>query len=305
MRHITRFMRPVHLLLLGTAVAGCRPPSSSAVPAPTPEILGIVDGRTNAPVSSATLSTQLRGADFVLLGELHDNAAHHRARAALIAANRPVLVFEHFRFGDKALERPASGIADTVWLDGAGFDRKGWRWPLHAPLVSAALGTGRPIWGSNLSSGALRTVVRQGADSAPATLASLVRQVPLDSVGRRLQDQEIIDGHCGKLPVSMVGGMRAAQEVRDAAMAEAMMAARRDGPVWLVAGNGHVREDVAVPRLLRALAPTAQVVSVGFVEVGADGARTPPPPGRYRYVIFTAGVTGREDPCATLTMPAR
>jgi len=30
----------------------------------------------------------------------------------------------------------------------------------------------------------------------------------------------IVEGHCGQLPASMVPGMRAAQEVRDAAMTE-------------------------------------------------------------------------------------
>jgi uncharacterized iron-regulated protein len=277
----------------------------SVTPAPSADWLATVDGRSGAALPATELQQRLAQADYVLLGELHDNAAHHRVRGELLRGARPVVVFEHFGYGAAPLPRPGDVNADTSWLDRNGFDRTGWKWPLHQPLVAAALATGKPLWGSNLSSTALRSVVRQGVDGAPASLASVVRRTPLDSAGRAIQDKEIIDGHCGQLPATMVPGMRVAQEVRDAAMAEAMIAAHRDGPTWLVAGNGHVRNDVAVPRLLRAMVPGARVVSVGLMERGADGVRPPPPRGRYDYVIYTPSPDRRVDPCAGLTLPAR
>jgi uncharacterized iron-regulated protein len=272
---------------------------------PSGDWLAAVGGRSGAALSAADLQQRLARADYVLLGELHDNASHHRVRGTLLRAARPVVVFEHFAYGAAPLPRPSGADADSSWLDGNGFDRKGWQWPLHAPLVSAALATGKPLWGSNLPSTALSAVVRKGADGAPPALASIVRRAPLDSAGRAIQDKEIIDGHCGQLPATMAPGMRIAQEVRDAAMAEAMIAAHRDGPTWLVAGNGHVRDDVAVPRLLRAMAPGARIISVGLMEQTADGVRPPPPPGRYDYVIYTPAPDRRVDPCAGLQMPSR
>jgi uncharacterized iron-regulated protein len=285
-------------------VAACRQSPNLGV-SPSPELLAVADGRSGAPIAVRDLEQRLSRADYVLLGEQHDNPAHHRVRAVLLRGPKPVVVFEHFAFGERPLARPSGAVADTSWLDANGFDRAGWKWPLHGSLVNAALSTGRPIWGSNLPSTTLRPVVRQGAAAAPPALATIVRTTPLDSIGRAIQDKEIIDGHCGKLPAAMVPGMRAAQEVRDAAMAATMVAAHRDGPTWLVAGNGHVRSDVAVPRLLRAMVPSARIVSVGLMEQGADGVRPAPPVGQYDYVIYTPALARREDPCAGLTMPSR
>ncbi|MCU0634510.1 MAG: ChaN family lipoprotein [Gemmatimonadaceae bacterium] len=284
------------------AVTGCARP---AVPPPTPEVARVVEATSGATLSMATLLDRLRGVDYVLLGEQHDNVAHHRARGALVAQARPVLVFEHFAFRDAPLPMPAADEADTTWLDRAGFDRKAWQWPRHEALVRAARGNARPMWGSNVASATLRPVIRSGVVAAPVAFREIVERAPLDSAGRAVQDREIIDGHCGQLPEAMVPGMRMAQEVRDAAMAAAMLSARRDGPVWLVAGNGHVRKDVAVPRVLRAVAPGARVVSVGLMELDATGAAPPAPAEKYDYVVYTPAPERREDPCAGMTMPAR
>lgn len=290
------------VLTLATVVTACARPA--ALP-PVPEAVRVVEAATGATLSLDGLVDRLRSADIVLLGEQHDNVAHHRARAALVTAARPTVVFEHFAYRDTPLPLPLANEADTTWLDRVGFDRKGWVWPRHDALVRAARATGRPLWGSNVSSATLRPVIREGVQQAPAALRTLVTQAPLDSAGQAVQDQEIIDGHCGQLPASMVPGMRRAQEVRDAAMTAALLAARRDGPAWLVAGNGHVRKDVAVPRMLRVVAPEARVLVVGLMELDATGAAPPAPSARYDYVIYTPTVVGREDPCQGMVLPKR
>jgi uncharacterized iron-regulated protein len=288
-------------LALVIAVTACARPA--ALP-PTPDVARVVDAASGATVSLAALLERVRGADYVLLGEQHDNVAHHRARASLVAQGRPVLVFEHFAYREGPLPVPGADEADTTWLDRAGFDRKAWQWPRHEALVHAARRNGRPMWGSNVASATLRPVIQSGITAAPVMLREIVERAPLDSVGRAVQDREIIDGHCGQLPPAMVPGMRTAQEVRDAAMAAAMLSARRDGPVWLVAGNGHVRKDVAVPRVLRAVAPGARVISVGLMEIGANNAAPRAPSEQYDYVIYTAAPDRREDPCAGMAVPA-
>jgi uncharacterized iron-regulated protein len=60
------------------------------------------------------------------------------------------------------------------------------------------------------------------------------------------------------------------QRARDAHIAAAMRDAGGDGAV-LIAGAGHARRDMGVPRLL----PDADVISLAFIEVRADMTSLP------------------------------
>lgn len=268
-----------------------------------PESVAVFETRTGAPVDYPALLASLSGADFVLLGELHDNAVHHQVRGLLIAAmagQPPAVVFEQFAATDQPIPGPGPGGSMDDWLDASGFDRKAWKWPLHAPVVNAAITSGRSIWGSGVSREDLRSVVRGGARSGPEPLWRMMESVPLDSTARAAMDHELVVGHCHQLPEAMIPGMRAAQEVRDASMTRALLAAGADGgAAWLVAGNGHVRSDVAVPRLLRGIVPTRSVLVVGLLEANPDGTRPDLESGRYDLAIVTPPAT-RTDPCATM-----
>ncbi len=297
-------MPTLRTLALCLAVAACGGTTGAPTPSPAglPDSVSIFEARTGAPVSYPALLARLAGADFVLLGELHDNPTHHRVRGLLIDASTarpPAVVFEQLAAAEAAIPIPSPGVPIESWLDANGFDRKAWKWPLHAPAVNAAIASGRAVWGSGVSREALRSVVRDGARSAPEPLWRLLEATPLDSAGRDEMDHELIVGHCNQLPESMIPGMRAAQEIRDAAMTRAMLSAGVEGPAWLIAGNGHVRSDVAVPRLLRGSAPGRSVLVVGLLEYGSAGQLPDFEPGRYDLVIVTPRAT-REDPCATM-----
>jgi uncharacterized iron-regulated protein len=268
-----------------------------------PDSTSLVDGATGAPVATAELLRRAGTADFVLLGEVHDNPTAHAVRGGLLhafAGRRPAVVFEQFAASDTPIAKPAPGDSLSAWLDRNGFDRRGWRWPLHEPVVSAAIADGRSLWGSNLPRESLRAVVTGGAAAAPEPLRQLMAQAPLDSAARAALDRDIIEGHCNRLPASMVPGMRAAQEARDAAMTRALLLASADGPAWLIAGNGHVRADIAVPRILHRVAPERTLLVVGLLERREDGA-APPAEERQRYdVAILIPHTARPDPCANV-----
>jgi uncharacterized iron-regulated protein len=290
-------------ILLLTACGGQAVSTAGPSPLILPDSVVVLEAGSGAPLGTAELLARLAAADFVLLGELHDNAIHHRTRGALITASasrRPAIVFEQFAASGGPLAPPAAGESRESWLDAQGFDRTGWRWPLHAPVVEAALTSGRAIWGSGVSREALRSVVRQGPGGAPEDLRRLMEQAPLDAVARAAIDSELVVGHCGQLPEAMIPGMRTAQEVRDASMTRALLSASVTGPAWLIAGNGHVRADVAVPRLLRTVAPGRKVLVVGLLERGVEGG-LPGSAERQGYdLIIVTPPAVRTDPCASL-----
>lgn len=289
-------------LLVATACGPTAGPATDPVPLLLPATVTVQDTRTGQEIAPAQLLARLRSADFVLLGELHDNRTHHQVRGLLLGAagSRPAVVFEQFAAAEGPIPLPDATPMEQ-WLDQHGFDRTAWRWPLHQPVVRAAITHARELRGSNVTRETLRAVVRNGVAEAPDAFRELVETIPMDSGARAALDQELIDGHCGQLPEAMIPGLRAAQEVRDAAMARALLAALPGGSAWLIAGNGHVRADLAVPRMLRAKAPDARVVVVGLVERPADG----PPrldPDRYDIAIITPAAQ-RADPCAAFRRP--
>ena len=266
----------------------------------TPPAETIVDAASGRPISRTELLQVLRAADFVLLGEQHDNPRHHVLRGELLAAlgatqantsPPPAIVAEHLDRG-----RPVTFGKDVLSsLQGAGFDATGWEWPLHEPLFAAVARAGLPLTGGNAPRDIVRHVAREGLAAAPTELRPLLDAAPLAPAAQAALDQDLVDGHCGRLPGTRLPGMRAAQRVRDAAM---WLTLREAGtrPAVLLAGNGHVRRDYGVPQIAAALQPQARVISVGFAEFGM-----PVEPRTHHYVWTTARAE-REDPCAH--MPA-
>jgi uncharacterized iron-regulated protein len=289
-------------------LAACHPAPAplSPVAFALPDSTALVDGPTGEPVATADLLRRVGSADFVLLGEVHDNPVDMALRASLLRASgarHPAVVFEQFAASESPIAPPAAGESLTVWLDRNGFDRRGWRWPLHEPVVTAALAVGRSMWGSNMSRAQLTPIVMGGTSAAPAPLRQLIERVPLDSASRAALDSEIVEGHCGQLPATMVPGMIAAQEVRDAAMTRALLLASARGPAWLIAGNGHVRRDIAVPRILTRVAPGKRLLAVGLLEREEDGT-TPKADERRSYdLVIITPRTARPDPCEQLRQP--
>ncbi len=258
---------------------------------------------SSAPSPLSSVASARSEPAFVLLGELHDNPDHHRARAEqlrqLIAQEpRTAVVFEQFSRGEDGAvaqaRQAAPGDVNAV-IDAAKLDRKSWRWPLHQPLFDAALQAGAEVRGGNLDRDQIRRIVREGDAAWPADLLALRSRTPWNDTQQGTLRQDIQDGHCGAMPEAMLPGMVQAQRARDAAMAQAMLTAREAGAkrVVLIAGNGHVRRDVAVPVYLQAAGvPASDIDAVAYLEPGSAT-----PAGGYDRVE-RAAAPSREDPCA-------
>ncbi|HSL69019.1 MAG TPA: ChaN family lipoprotein, partial [Longimicrobiales bacterium] len=151
------------LFLAGCAGRTAAPGTPAALQ--LPQSVAVVDGQTGATLETADLLRRLAATDLVLLGEVHDNSIQHVIRGQLIAAlaaRRPAIVFEQFAESAGPLARLSEGENLEPWLDRSGFDRTGWKWPVHQPVVEAAIKYGRSLWGSGVSREALRSVVREG-----------------------------------------------------------------------------------------------------------------------------------------------
>lgn len=278
----------------------------NALPAPV-----VWDVQAGTAISEADLVARIAPARYRLLGEVHDNPQHHALRARLLSGvartgREPAVVLEQFDLGyDPALVKAQAAGVDAEGLAGAGeLDRRAWAWPLHKPIIEAALAAGLPIHAGNAPRDAFDALIRRDDRSAiaPSLLARLSASRWTEQQARALRE-DIIEGHCRKLPETLVPRMAVAQRLRDAAMADALSrSATRDGAI-LIAGNGHVRRDLGVPVYLTT-AGAGDVVSVGLIEMmpaqlGApDAGRTAAAthPG-FDYLWLT-GAIERADPCA-------
>ena len=259
------------------------------------QILDLASGKE---ISEQVLAELLRGADVVLLGELHDNSHHHQVRASLIpqfATDKTTIVAEHLPTG----RRVTSTGASLIDLEAAGFNRNGWGWPLHQPLFESVLGRGYALVGGNLPAGFSKELMAVGQSAMPLPMARSYEQAVLPAPARGRLEQDLIDGHCGKLPERYLDPMKLIQRATDISMAMALLTHR---PSVLVAGNGHVRRDYGVPQILSALEPGLKISSVGFYESGTDRAELIKSlAGRYDFVWLTDD-TQRTDPCADFTL---
>ena len=294
---------------LGVSQAWAQENKTSPVPR-------IWDVRSEAFVSESQLAQALAGARYRLLGEIHDNPQHHVIRARLIGAIaatgvRPAVVFEQFNLDqDAALLAAQKSGADSDRLADAGhLDRKGWIWPLHKPIIDAALRLGLPLRAGNVPRAMLP------ADTSAADKDRSAQWYPRLQAARWSEAQaaalraDIVEAHCGKLPETIVPRIVLAQRVRDAAMAQALVDAATSGGAILIAGNGHVRADLGVPIYLHAPGlpdSNASSVSLGMVEADADDERASDFPRQivatnpgFDYIWFTPPAP-REDPCANI-----
>ncbi len=264
-------------------------------------------------VDEAAVAAAVGRADFALLGETHDNPAHHRLQARLLGAilaagRRPAVAFEMLDAGkqpavDAALAR-APHDPDAL-ARAVGWARSGWPpFSEYRPIFAAALDAGLPVVATDLSRDRAREVVARGVSVLERPVrAMLERQGALAPEVAAEFREEMYESHCRQLPASMLDPMVLMQRARDAEIAYHVLEAGRRGGAVLIAGSGHVRKDRAVPAYLAKEAPGKSTVAVALVEV-SPGERSPEAYASsfashtlpFDYVGFTIRAE-RDDPC--------
>ncbi len=253
------------------------------------------------PIAPSALDN-LPPSDVVVLGEVHDNPAHHANQARAVAALNPAaIVFEMMTPAQARAVTPRLRDDPGTLAAALGWAESGWPdFALYYPIIAAA--PKAEILGAQVPRAELRQVISRrdpaGVFGSDARKFGLTRPLPGDQQSRREKMQA--RAHCGALPEEMLPGMVMGQRLRDAALARAALRALQEtgGPVVVITGNGHARADWGVPAILKEVAPKLRVLSVGQFEA------PPAPPVPHDLWLVTAPVA-RDDPCAGLAGAAQ
>lgn len=233
------------------------------------------------------------GVNVVILGETHDNPAHHAHQARAVATLQPkALVFE--MVSPEAAARMPAVLPDAPGLAAIlGWDATGWPdFSLYYPIFAAA--PAARVYGAEVS----RDIARSAFDTGIAAqfgegVAAYGLTTALAATEQAQREAEQLAAHCNALPPDLLPGMVAVQRLRDAVLARAVVQAMAEtgGPVAVITGTGHARKDQGLPVPLARVAPELRLLSIGQFEAMAPDA----PPFDLWLVTPPAP---RDDPCA-------
>ena len=238
-------------------------------------------------------SEAARAADVVFLGEQHDNPGHHAVQAAWVQTLQPkALVFEMLTA--EQADRPLDPYRDDPekLADVLGWADAGWPdFAMYYPIFAAA--PAAAIYGAGIPSDRVRGLMTQELSQVAGDMtARFALDQPLPPAEQA--DREALQkaAHCDALPDQMLPMMVNVQRLRDAALADAALTALQDtgGPVVVITGNGHAREDWGAPFLLRQTNADIAVFALGQGEAGQA------PQGGFDTVL-DGPVVDRGDPC--------
>ncbi|MEO1092738.1 MAG: ChaN family lipoprotein [Pseudomonadota bacterium] len=288
-------MRP----LAGAAlVAVTLIPSASALELTDHPLVDVVvrveDG---AVVPRGDFERALRDADFVILGEKHDNSRHHVIQAELVdhigaAGKLEAVAFEMFTTDLQVtiVEHLAEGGSVAELAEAVDWEQLGWGpWTWYGPIAHAADRHGATIVAANLAVADVREVYEGGLSALdPNFVRRTGLDQPLDDDEHARRERAMIDAHCGHDLGAAAASMVAVQRARDARLAERLATLAGDGRGVLVTGNAHADKNQGAPAVLRRLLPDANVVSLGLIEVEPDWQSPPHEVGfAFDYVWFT------------------
>lgn len=231
--------------------------------------------------------------DVLILGEVHDNPAHHLAQAAEVEALSPSAIVFEMLTAAQADGAVMPQVADADALSAhLNWGDSGWPdFSMYHPIFTAA--PGARIFGAGVSREAAFAAIGSGIAEAFAGDASAYGlDQPLPEDQQEAREELQFQAHCEALPRDILPGMVAVQRLRDAELARVTLTALEvtGGPVAVITGNGHARRDWGMPVYLERVAPGLEVVVIGQTEDN-DPLR-----GTFDKVL-TAPSIERPDPC--------
>lgn len=199
-------------------------------------------------LTATDLSERLQQADYVLLGETHDNQVQHQIELSVTQ-----LLIDSGWLNQLSMEMltpkqtanyysAASPIianerkAQLLWPEA------GWPWDDYKAIISAALDKGLTVAAANIDRD---EIMRAYKGENAGTIFS-----PAENQHRALA-VTIEESHCGQITQDRVLPMVNIQLAKDQAMANSVL--QQPSGVLLIAGAFHVRKDLSVPQHLQAI----------------------------------------------------
>lgn len=233
------------------------------------------------------------GQDIFVMGEVHDNPAHHAVQAKRVADLRPAaLVFEMLT--PEQVKRISPGQLEDrdALADLLEWDESGWPDFAYYHSIMTAAPQAR-IYGA----GVPREVVRSVGENRLAAVfgggaEDFGLTQPLDEAEQAAREALQAEAHCDALPAALLPMMVDVQRLRDAALARTARTAMMEtgGPVAVITGNGHARRDWGMPALLAMAAPDLDIHVLG------QGEDDRPPEGSFDEIVYSPAPV-RPNPC--------
>jgi uncharacterized iron-regulated protein len=160
------------------------------------------------PATAEQLETAVLEANFVLLGEIHTNADHHRLQAQMIealvrAGRRPAVVWEMIPASlQPELDRHLQGGTKDAGKLGVflRWRELGWPdWAIYQPIAEAALSANLPLLGGALDRDTGRAISKSDPSQAKLLMDLKLDQPVQPQIVEALA-KEINEGHCNMLP---------------------------------------------------------------------------------------------------------
>jgi uncharacterized iron-regulated protein len=200
---------------------------------------------------------ELRGADVVLLGERHGQAADHEGQFEILSKfSKATLGMEQINQNQneslvKYLEIPNHSVSGLeTWLQ---WSKRGWpKFSFYEPLISHARARDWKLIGLNMTSAELQSLDSKAFSQLPPSQQQQLIE-------------EMIRVHPFEMTDELATKLARLQAARDFEMAKKINAQKEPHRVFIgVMGCGHVRKDRGVPFFLRQINSDLKVVSVCF-----------------------------------------
>ena len=287
------------LAAVTAGVIACTPLGLFAESTPAPDPIMVQHSlQKNLEQNLGQVAARLSKADVIILGEVHDNAEHHRIQAALITALQPAAVVWEMITQAQAATLTPDLLQDSAKTSAAlDWEASGWTAvELYAPVFAAAQQL--PHFGALVPRAASQAALQAGVAShfgPDAARFGLDQALPAAEQAQREADQ--LANHCNAMPVEMLPMLVDFQRLRDASLAAAVERALQQagGPVVVITGNGHARRDRGLSVYLARAMPEVAVLALGQMEEGRiEGVFD---------VTLSSPAALREDPCLAFAKP--
>ncbi|MDH4234220.1 MAG: ChaN family lipoprotein [Gallionella sp.] len=275
----------------------------------------IWDMNSRSYVDEAALFARIKTADVLLLGETHDNPWHHDRQQQLLKiriepGSRPALMMEQLNAeNQQELDQALAGSNREEMIKSVNSLIRFTDWQLYSPLLAIAVDNKLPVIAANVSSQRLQPAIRKGY---AAYDSGELKRMAVEEVWSENRQNYLLTqmggAHCGQLRDVLRLGLTRSHRLRDAFMADSAISSIERGIVAIV-GRGHARRDVGLPIYFAARAPSARIISIGFVEVSPGWADpkdydTESATGESPFdVIWFSPRVERTDPCADYGKP--